>query len=100
MTAHRTSAVGQTDVGRVREANEDAFFVGESIVAVADGMGGHLAGEVASATALEPVRELDGRVFEDGPSAIAALREAVIEANHTVSRWPTTSPPTAGWAPR
>lgn len=86
MTPPRTSVAGQTDVGRVREANEDAFFVGESIVAVADGMGGHLAGEVASATALEPVRELDGRVFEDGPSAIDALRDAVVEANATVSQ--------------
>jgi PPM family protein phosphatase len=86
MNHPRTVATGRTDVGRVREANEDAFHVGDSIVAVADGMGGHLAGEVASATALEPIKALDGTPFEDGPSAIAALREAVIQANNTVSQ--------------
>jgi serine/threonine protein phosphatase PrpC len=92
MNAPGTVASGLTDVGRVREANEDAFLVGESIVAVADGMGGHLAGEVASATALQPVQALDGREFEDGPSAISALREAVIEANATVSKMAREEP--------
>ncbi|WP_052664912.1 Stp1/IreP family PP2C-type Ser/Thr phosphatase [Nitriliruptor alkaliphilus] len=92
MTKSTPVASGMTDVGRVREANEDAFLVGESIVAVADGMGGHLAGEVASATALEPVKALDGRAFEDGPAAINALRDAVIEANATVSRMAEEEP--------
>ncbi len=86
MSAPRTDAAGLTDVGRVREANEDAYFVGETVVAVADGMGGHLAGEVASATALEPVEQLDGRAFEDGPAALDALRDAVVQANTNVSR--------------
>ena len=53
-----------TDVGRVREANEDALLVlrgdglraGQALVAVADGMGGHKAGEVASALAIESMR--------------------------------------------
>jgi PPM family protein phosphatase len=92
VTAPRVSLTGTTDVGRVREANEDDFLVGTSIVAVADGMGGHLAGEVASSTALEPVKALDGTVFDDHATAIEALREAVIRANETVSRMAEDEP--------
>lgn len=85
MTTPDITARGATDVGRVREANEDDYLVGGSVVAVADGMGGHLAGEVASATALQSIEPLDGQAFEDGEQALAALRDAVVEANRIVS---------------
>jgi serine/threonine protein phosphatase PrpC len=78
-------AAGATDVGQVRANNQDSYHVGDSVFAVADGMGGHLAGEVASATALEPVMALDGRVYPDGETAVEALDEAVVEANRLVS---------------
>lgn len=67
-----------TDVGRVREGNEDGYLVDEpmGLVAVADGMGGHRAGEVASATALEALR---AAVHRGHP-----LREAMEEANEAV----------------
>lgn len=79
-------AAGLTDVGQVREGNEDAMHVGDSVFAVADGMGGHAAGEIASSLALEPIAELDGRVFGDHDEARDALEEAVVEANRSVVR--------------
>lgn len=80
----RVHASGRTDVGQVREVNEDAYHVGDSVFAVADGMGGHLAGEVASSTALEPIADLDGHVYADAQDARDALRQAVIDANEAV----------------
>ena len=46
----RFSGMGVTDVGRVRESNEDSAFLGPYVALVADGVGGAAAGEVASAT--------------------------------------------------
>jgi PPM family protein phosphatase len=88
----RIVAAGGTDVGRVREGNEDAYLVADSVFAVADGMGGHLAGEIASAKALEPVEELDGKVYADAEEAVRALRDAVVTANATVSQMAEDEP--------
>ena len=88
----RLVATGRSDVGKVREGNEDALLLRDSVYAVADGMGGHLAGEVASATALEPIEELDGRIFQDHAAAVNALRAAVTAANERVSQLARDNP--------
>ncbi|MDQ4124932.1 MAG: Stp1/IreP family PP2C-type Ser/Thr phosphatase [Actinomycetota bacterium] len=67
-------AVGvQTDVGRVRKGNEDSYLLEAPIYAVADGMGGHIAGDVASATAVSVISEgIETHPPEDG-SDLAGL---------------------------
>jgi PPM family protein phosphatase len=74
----RFRAGAASDVGRVRDHNEDGYLVddGLGLVAVADGMGGHRAGEVASAAALDALRIAFG--------AGAAIGDAVSAANDIV----------------
>ena len=47
-----------TDVGRMRKNNEDSYLIQAPVIAVADGVGGHNAGEVASAIAIEELAAL------------------------------------------
>ena len=49
----------RSDVGMLREGNEDSAYAGAHLLAVADGMGGHVGGEIASAAAIEALRALD-----------------------------------------
>jgi PPM family protein phosphatase len=72
-------AAGITDPGQVRTQNQDAFFVADDLVLIADGMGGYAGGEVAAAIAAEVV----GTHFEEDGSA-TGLEEAVADANRQI----------------
>jgi serine/threonine protein phosphatase PrpC len=72
----------RSDVGLLREGNEDAAYAGPRLLAVADGMGGHAAGEVASAAAISALARLDDDV--PGSDLLDALADAVADANHTL----------------
>ena len=71
----------RTDVGLVRDHNEDSLTVAPPVFAVADGMGGHAAGEVASEIAIQTLVE-NAPDTADGD----ALARAVVEANRAVIR--------------
>jgi protein phosphatase len=77
-------AFGATHTGRVRPGNEDSYLVGNDVFAVADGMGGHQAGEIASDAALEPLRELNIPGMTDPAEVGEALAAAVRQANTLV----------------
>ena len=70
-----------TLVGQVRSANEDAFLATEELAVVADGMGGHRAGEVASASTVDVLRNAQGsRSVEDLVAAVHRANRRVNDA--------------------
>src|SRR6266581_856296 len=80
----------QSDVGLLREGNEDSAYAGPHLLAIADGMGGHAAGAVASAT-LAP---LDADTA--GVDMLQALADAIADANAELKQIGQTDPATEG----
>ncbi len=84
----------RTDVGCVRSHNEDSIAWDSTAgwALLADGMGGHNAGEVASALAVEVLRPLLGEVPEDSLEQEVALHNAVADANSAILQRSTERP--------
>jgi protein phosphatase len=74
----RVKFAGLTDVGRTRDNNEDNFFISERepLCIVADGMGGHNSGEVASAYAIQTIRDFYDRTLV-APDVEAQIRQII-----------------------
>lgn len=83
------STAARTDVGRQRDHNEDAILVHGDLVAVADGMGGHAAGEVASGLAVQILDEyadelLDLAQSASGPEVIRYLHDLFLHIDQQI----------------
>ncbi|HQR79554.1 MAG TPA: protein phosphatase 2C domain-containing protein [Actinomycetota bacterium] len=79
----------RSDVGLVRQRNEDSGYASDNLLIVADGMGGHVAGEMASATVTAIIAGLPIADSEDVLTQLAdAVDEAQLEMRHIIAEQP------------
>src|SRR5581483_1627806 len=84
----------RSDVGLLREGNEDSAYAGPRLLAVADGMGGHAAGEVASSLTIASMTKLDSE--PPGGDMMAELAAAVAAANTRLQEMIIANPAVEG----
>lgn len=89
-------SVAASHVGMVRTNNQDSGFAGNQLYLVADGMGGHAGGDVASALTTVALSELDSHRFEGTGDAIKQLREGLLAANRQLSETVVEHPELSG----
>lgn len=95
------NAIFQTDQGKIREHNEDngAVFIKDKgvLAVVADGMGGHLAGEEASARAVATIEEAwEAYDLSDSSKDAGWLEETALQANLTIFNYAESHPECKG----
>jgi protein phosphatase len=86
----RFVSAAKSDKGKVRASNQDGGYAGVNLFIVADGMGGHAGGDIASAVATQHVAQYED-AYPDSETATAALLKGMKEANQklteTVSKY-------------
>lgn len=86
--------IARSDRGLVRTNNEDSVYAGARLLALADGMGGHAAGEVASQLVIQALRSLDND--EPGGDMLSALERATAEGNAAIAQQVAKQPELEG----
>jgi serine/threonine protein phosphatase PrpC len=94
MPSLRLRYVALTDTGLRRTNNQDSGYASERLIAVADGMGGAAAGDLASAETMNIIRQLDRELDDVDP--LTALGEAVRTANHHLGELVSADPAVEG----
>ncbi|MFJ5957436.1 PP2C family protein-serine/threonine phosphatase [Paenarthrobacter sp. NPDC092416] len=84
----------RSDVGRIRSKNDDSAYVGRHLAVVADGMGGHAGGDVASASTVLDMIHLDHDDYPDGAETV--LADEIQTANSLLSELVHLNPKLSG----
>ncbi|MGN6440655.1 MAG: PP2C family protein-serine/threonine phosphatase, partial [Arthrobacter sp.] len=84
----------RSDVGRIRAKNDDSAYAGRHLAVVADGMGGHAGGDVASAATVLDMIHLDSP--DQGDDAGTVLADEIQTANSLLSELVHMNPKLAG----